>query len=68
MDRGNMKFEMMDEWVERRSFPRLMELREAFYREREGEEGCTCDMCPLVAVCALAFDGYNTGGDCLYSK
>lgn len=28
----------------------------------------TCDECDLRAKCAFAFDGYNTGGDCLADK
>lgn len=28
----------------------------------------TCDNCALAPKCKLAFDGYNTDGDCLYSK
>jgi len=28
----------------------------------------TCDDCSMVRDCTLAFDGYNTDGDCLYDK
>lgn len=28
----------------------------------------TCDECDLAPTCDLAFDGYNTNGDCLLSK
>ena len=28
----------------------------------------TCDGCARAPICLLAFDGYNTDGDCLYSK
>lgn len=28
----------------------------------------TCDECAHAPSCALAFDHYNTGGDCLASK
>ena len=31
-------------------------------------ERFTCDECPLVRRCSLAFDSYNTDGDCLYEK
>ena len=31
-------------------------------------QGFTCDGCARVAVCGLAFDAYNTGGDCLWEK
>lgn len=28
----------------------------------------TCDDCARANVCVLAFDPYNTDGDCLYNK
>lgn len=28
----------------------------------------TCDDCKIANICTLAFDGYNTDGDCLYDK
>jgi hypothetical protein len=28
----------------------------------------TCDTCGAVSFCTLAFDGYNTDGDCLAEK
>lgn len=28
----------------------------------------TCDSCPTAPTCRLAFDGYNTNGDCLAEK
>jgi len=31
-------------------------------------EKFTCDDCGLAGVCRLAFDSYNTNGDCLYDK
>lgn len=31
-------------------------------------EGFTCDSCGHARCCALAFDPYNTNGDCLYLK
>lgn len=38
-------------------------------REDHTHEGpFTCDDCPRKAVCVLAFDPYNTEGDCLYDK
>ncbi len=30
--------------------------------------GFTCDTCHLRRSCVFAFDGYNTGGDCLADK
>jgi hypothetical protein len=32
------------------------------------KEECTCDNCPDVLRCSLAYDLYNTCGDCLLSK
>jgi hypothetical protein len=34
----------------------------------EPEGGFTCDNCGSVSYCALAFDWYNTNGDCLAEK
>lgn len=31
-------------------------------------EKYTCDECALALRCSLAFDSYNTDGDCLYEK
>ncbi len=31
-------------------------------------EKFTCDGCGFAPSCKLAFDGYNTDGDCLYEK
>ncbi len=31
-------------------------------------DGYTCDTCPMAPRCSLAFDSYNTEGDCLYEK
>lgn len=28
----------------------------------------TCDDCSQAPICTLAFDSYNTNGDCLYEK
>lgn len=28
----------------------------------------TCDACRIADICKLAFDSYNTSGDCLYEK
>lgn len=43
----------------------------AWHAEHHGriiDRGFTCDNCPMKAICSLAFDGYNTEGDCLYDK
>ena len=34
----------------------------------EPEGGFTCDTCGALPRCALAFDWYNTNGDCLAEK
>lgn len=31
-------------------------------------ESFTCDNCARAKICWLAFDTYNTNGDCLYEK
>lgn len=31
-------------------------------------ERFTCDDCAMAPRCSLAFDSYNTEGDCLYDK
>lgn len=54
------------EWMKKRSIPELIELRNGFF-EATGSE-CTCDYCISVTFCALAYDYYNCGGDCLYEK
>lgn len=47
------------------------------YREQQNKhndelghhpEKYTCDECDRAPKCKLAFDSYNTEGDCLYSK
>jgi len=41
----------------------------AFQEEHFGPtQKYTCDECGLAPKCKLAFDGYNTDGDCLYEK
>lgn len=35
---------------------------------RVQKSGFTCDGCSVVKDCGLAFDGYNTDGDCLREK
>lgn len=38
----------------------------AFSGEPDG--GFTCDACTFAPRCVLAFDGWNTNGDCLAEK
>ena len=47
--------------------PKLIERRNAFLQDHPVEP-CTCDSCLDVTRCALAYDDYNTAGDCLLSK
>lgn len=42
--------------------------REAYKKHGMDIDVFTCDNCGLVRKCRLAFDGYNTNGDCLYDK
>lgn len=54
------------EWLEKKTVPQLIKIREQFYKEEKSE--CTCDYCVSALFCSLAYDRYNTGGDCLYEK
>lgn len=36
--------------------------------EHGPKDGFTCDSCAHAPCCALAFDAYNTDGDCLADK
>ena len=38
------------------------------YADKVDKEGFTCDDCSHAALCVLAFDSYNTNGDCLLEK
>lgn len=44
----------------------LKDPQERAYIEAKG--GFTCDTCVFAPKCTLAFDHYNTDGDCLYRK
>ena len=39
-----------------------------FLKIRPDVPTCTCDGCPRERICTLAWDSYNTDGDCLYDK
>ena len=56
-----------DGWYKKNTMPELIESRNSFMREN-GDAECTCDFCLDVTRCALAYDGYNTQGDCLLAK
>lgn len=59
--------EIPDGWYKKQTIPKLLEARELF-RKEQGSAECTCDYCIDVTRCSLAYDGYNTGGDCLLAK
>ena len=63
-----MKTEILDEWARHNSFTELMIMRARFQHEHEGLIECTCDQCAAMTICSLAFDPYNSNGDCLYDK
>ena len=63
-----MTITIADEWWEARGMKQLLELRKRFFGEWGAEVECTCDKCVSVTICALAYDPYNIGGDCLYLK
>ena len=60
-----------DRWTYRvpRTPEQLAEERRASLEWWGGaDQPFTCDGCPRASVCVLAFDPYNTHGDCLYDK
>ena len=66
---------MVDEWTREKplSEDELATLRKECVKREEDLGGrClrkfTCDECSRASICRLAFDGYNTNGDCLYEK
>jgi hypothetical protein len=67
MEPGDMVIAFPKEWLKKKTVPELIRLREEFTKEH-GECKCTCDWCCDALYCALAYDGYNTGGDCLLEK
>jgi hypothetical protein len=56
-----------DGWFRKQTIPQLLIKREQFYKEMAPCD-CTCDYCPDVTRCDLAYDRYNICGDCLLSK
>lgn len=62
-----MKVEILDEWARHNEIPDLMIWRKTFYVNNPRSR-CTCDKCAAVTICSLAYDEYNTNGDCLYDK
>ncbi len=62
-----------DEWTRKTplSAEELNELKESAYADAAAEDKTvefTCDECGRAAVCHLAYDMYNTAGDCLWEK
>ena len=61
-----MKTEIIDEYARHNSVPEIIELRKSF--QDNAGSACTCDNCAAVTICSLAYDLYNTNGDCIYDK
>jgi hypothetical protein len=60
-----------DEWSD--MFPpltlaQMRRLEELALEDNAPEVTMTCSTCTAASVCALAFDPYNTDGDCLMTK
>lgn len=55
-----------DGYYLKRGIRDLLPLRESFLKEMQTV--CTCDTCIDVTRCKLAYDLYNSSGDCLLSK
>jgi hypothetical protein len=71
--RGGAPFDYDPRWDLKRprSMWELVQLRTKSINEyREGMivDEFTCDHCAQVSYCSLAFDIYNTDGECLYAK
>lgn len=56
-----------DDWYMPRGIIELLPLRQDFFENNEPCQ-CTCDTCIDVTRCSLAYDFYNTNGDCLLYK
>jgi hypothetical protein len=56
-----------DGWYHKRGVKELLPLREDFLKKTRNAV-CTCDTCIDVTRCDLAYDMYNTDGDCLLEK
>jgi hypothetical protein len=61
------QIDIPDPYYHKRGIKDLLPLREAFLKYHEGAT-CTCDTCIDVTRCKLAYDLYNSSGDCLLSK
>lgn len=59
------------EWETPLTEEELAELRESavkFCNEHGYSDNFTCDRCDARFTCTLAYDAYNTDGDCLAEK
>lgn len=55
------------EFRHRNSPKEIIEMKTKFEKDQPGLE-CTCETCRNALCCGLAFDPYNTSGDCLLEK
>lgn len=55
-------------WYLKRGIIELLPIRKDFFTFHGELAKCTCDTCIDVTRCSLAYDAYNTEGDCLLSK
>jgi len=66
---GMVYFEIPQEWFKKNTPVELIKLRDAYYSNPEYKDReNTCDYCISATMCALAYDFYNTDGDCLLEK
>jgi hypothetical protein len=63
-----MKIEVPDEWAEHRAMGEVLKRRDEFVKEFGDANKCTCERCGAALICNLAYDSYNTNGDCLLDK
>lgn len=56
-----------EHWKEIRTEAQLKERKEYFH-SINGNVSCRCDFCDCASECHLAYDLYNTDGDCLLEK
>lgn len=59
-----------DEWMYVRDLTddELADVRALQIESNHDTDGYTCDTCQLARRCTLAWDQYNTDGDCLLEK
>lgn len=64
---GLVHLEIPQEWFRKHSVVELIKIRTEYYNDPDNEE-CSCDHCIMATICSLAYDRYNTNGDCLLEK